>query len=474
METTWPPPQDHGDAGGRSPNYRLRRAMVFGAVAAVAAVIITVVARPGRDDGGPSASDVAAWDTIVLQDPTTGAISIRDRDGDEIATGATDLRGLVDVGAEGAVVVGVEGTPATDGLGIIDLETAEVRVLDVGGDDVHQVGDAPYLVAADADGTVLELVDPVAGTVTDLLVLAGRADAIADVASLRADPEVRHVAFTELRGSETVVVPLADGGDPVSLPGALADVAFGRVLTTTNRGDSVLVDLSRDDGTRVGTVETATPVAMMLVDDSTAIAVAADGTLSRLDFGSEDVSTSDDLAAALPVPPGSPTDGTFPLVAGGAVLADHTRLALFGDRFVAFLDTDGVLVKSVDVAELVEPVLDIDASDHCVLVAAGRSGPITYIDADTGGIITSATGATVRGVSADRCTAAIDQRAAADVVVGIGTNIVSPRTVAALSLDGTAVLQADATGTSVLVLDDDDDEPIDLADTRLVGVFARR
>ena len=161
--------------------------------------------------------------------------------------------------------MGVEGTPATDGLGIIDLETAEVRVLDVGGDDVHQVGDAPYLVAADADGTVLELVDPVAGTVTDLLVLAGRTDAIADVASLRADPEVRHVAFTESRGSETVVVPLADGGDPVSLPGALADVAFGRVLTTTNRGDSVLVDLSRDDGTRVGTVESATPVAMMLV-----------------------------------------------------------------------------------------------------------------------------------------------------------------------------------------------------------------
>ena len=445
--------------------------MVFGAVAAVVAVVIAVVARPGSDDGGPSASDVAAWDTIVLQDPTTGTISIRDRAGDEIATGATDLRGLVDVGAEGAVVVGVEGTPATDGLGIIDLGSAEVRVLDVGGDDVHQVGDAPYLVAADADGTVLELVDPVAGTVTDLLAFAGRADAIADVASLRADPEVRHVAFTELRGSETVVVPLADGGDPVSLPGALADVAFGRVLTTTNRGDSVLVDLSRDDGTRVGTVETATPVAMMLVDDSTAIAVAADGTLSRLDFGNEDVGTSGDLVGALPVPPGSPTDGTFPLVAGGAVLADHTRLALFGDRFVAFLGPDGALVKSVDVAELVAPVLGIDASDHCLLVAAG-SGPITYIDADTGGIITSATGAAVRGVSADRCAAAIDQRAAADVVVGIGTNIVSPRTVAALSLDGTAVLQADATGTSVLVLDGE--ETIDLADTRLVGVFARR
>jgi hypothetical protein len=472
MDTTWPPPADRGHEGGRYPNYRMRRAMVFGAAVAVVAVVVAVVVRPGGDDGTPSASDVAAWDTIVLQDPTTGAISIRDRTGDEIALGATDLRGLVDVGAEGAVVVGVEGTPATDGLGIIDLDTAEIRVLDVDGDDVHQVGGAPYLVAADADGTVLELIDPVSGTVTDLLALAERPDAIADVASLRADPEVRHVAFTELRGSETVVVSLTDDGDPVSLPGALADVAFGRVLTTTNRGDSVLVDLSRVDGTRVGTVETATPVAMMLVDDSTAIAVAADGTLSRLDFGNEDVSTTDDLVGALPVPPGSPTDGTYPLVASGAVLADHTRLALFGDRFVAFLGPDGVLVKSVDVAELVEPVLDIDAPDHCLLVAAGRSGPITYIDADTGGIITSATGAAVRGVSADRCTAAIDQRAAADVVVGIGTNIVSPRTVAALSLDGTAVLQADATGTSVLVLDGE--ETIDLADTRLVGVFARR
>ncbi|MEX1104799.1 MAG: hypothetical protein WEB78_01255, partial [Ilumatobacteraceae bacterium] len=448
MDTAWPPPDADGDEDDRYPNYRMRRAMVLGAVAVVVALVATIVVRRDSSDDESSRSGVAAWNTVVLQDPTTGAISIHDRSGDLIATGSTDLRGLIDVGAAGSVVVGVQGTPGADGLGVIDLSTGEVEPLDVRGDVVDQVGDAPYLVSSNAEGSVLELIDPIAATVTDLLALAGRDDAIADVASLRTDPELRHIAFTELRGAATVVVPLGtdgdgDGdGDAVSLPGALADMAFGRVLTVTNRGDSVLVDLSGDDGTRVGTVETATPVAMMLVDDSTAIAVTVDGTLSQLDFDGEDVSSRDDLIGVLPVPPGSPSDGTYRLVATGAVLADHTRLALFGDRFVAFLGPDGELVRSVDVAALVEPVLGVDAPDRCLLVAAGASGPITYIDATTGGIITSVTGAAVRGVASDRCTAAIDQRSAADVVVGIGTNVVSRRQVVALSLDGTAVLQA--------------------------------
>lgn len=471
MDTAWPPPDARSRAG--RPNYRLRRLVVLGAVVAVVAVVVALVVRRGEGDDGPSASGVAAWDVVVLQDPATGALSIHDRSGEPIATGSTELRGLVDVGAAGAVVVGVEGTPATDGLGVIDVATGSVTVLDVRGDEVHRIGDAPYLVSADTEGTVLELVDPATATVTDLLAAAGRADALADVASVRIDPEGGHVAFTELRGSATVVVPLGDGGgEPVSLPGALADMGFGRVLTTTNRGDSVLVDLSRTDGTRVGTVEAATPAALMLVGDSTAIAVGADGTLSRLDFGSEDVSTGDDLIAALPVPPGSPTDGTYRLVAGGSVLADHTRLALFGDRFVAFVGPDGALVRSVDMAELVSPASTVDVADQCLLVAAGTNGPITAIDAATGGIITSVTAAAVRGVSSDGCTAAIDQRTGNDVVVGLGTDVTSTRAVTAVSLDGTAVLQADATGTSVLVLDGE--TTVDLADTRMVGVFAQR
>ena len=71
---------------------------------------------------------------------------------------------------------------------------------------------------SDASGTGLELVDAGDGSTTDLLALADGDDPLADPGSVRVDDAATHVAYTDLRSSETVVVDVA-AGTGASLPG---------------------------------------------------------------------------------------------------------------------------------------------------------------------------------------------------------------------------------------------------------------
>ncbi len=491
MDTEWPPPSPDDAATAdhrRRPNYTARRVGVAAVlVGLVAAVVVWVVGRGGDDASGADDAD-GGWDVVVLQDPLSGAITVFDADGGLLTEVDTELRGLDDVGAVGVVVVGLEGDPVADGIGLVDLGAGTLTVVEVEGEDVRQLGRAPMLLSSTPRGDVLQLVDPVRGEVVDLLEAAGREGALADVDTVRLAPDRRRLAYTELRSFSTVVVRLdggqgdgddeggEDGGpaaaDAVSVPGSLVDLAFDRVLTSTDRGDSVLLDLYDVSGARLGTVETAEPVAAMLVGERSALTVAADGTVSTVDFEDERVTVATELDGQLPVAPGAPTDGTYQLVRAGAALADHTRMVLFGDRFVAFLDERGSLVQSLAVPEPVQPLLPVDETVQCVLVAPSQGGAITYLDAVTGAAITSVTSAVVRGVSADGCTAAIDRRSAADVVVGRGVNQVSARPLTAVSADGSSALQSDADSTTVLFLVEQ--RTVDLTEGRATGVFARR
>ena len=365
-----------------------------------------------------------------------------------------------------------------DGLGVLSLEDGSIDDLDVGFDQFRRLGRTSLLVAHDATGTGLELVDAASASTIDLLDLADGDDPLADPNSVRVDDESTHVAFTELRSFETVVVDVAERTG-TSLPGALADLAFDRVLTVTNRGDTVLLDLSDVSGERVGTVETAPVHGAMLVDESRAVIVTATGIVSIVDFGDESVDEVTRLAAVLPLPPGTDVTTDPEIIDGSAVLGGRTRMALFGDRFVAFIDDAGELVRSVDVPDRVTVFLDPVPADLCLSVG-DAGGPYTLLDARTGAIVTSFDDGALAGDSADGCAVAFSASGAGavDVVAGVELDQRLDDAVLAISADGTAAAQGNATSVSWVDLGDAETTElleIDVGDERVTAVaFATR
>jgi hypothetical protein len=489
MGASWPPPHEDDTRYGRGPNYRMRRTIVaVGALAVLAAVGggLWVAVGGGDDEAGPGAMEATDWNTVVIQRPdgsitlVGGADELASDDGvDEVDVATTSLRGVIDVGLSGSVVVGTSGSPSKDGLGVVDLDSGEITELGVGFDGVRRLAGSSYLVSYDAAGGGLELIDAATATVIDLLALVDGDDPLAAPESVRVDPETGHVAFTELRRFETVVVDVANETGQ-ALPGALVDLAFGRVLTVTNRGDTVLLDLSATDGTRIGTAEVAPIAAAMIVDEATAIAVAADGAVSRVTFADGDGSVEElpTLAGQLPTPPGSSSGEDAAvvddLVAGGLVANNHQRLVVFGDRFVAAVDATGGLAGSVDVAEQLDPFLDPDPFDRCITVGT-VGGPFTVVDTDTASIVTAFDDGSLINASQDGCVVVFRESTTSsrgDHIAGIGVDRRTNEPVIALAADGSAAIFGSTSGT--MLLDLTSGNTVQLTTDRATAAFTTR
>jgi hypothetical protein len=471
MDEAWPPPSiDDDPYGRRAPNYALRRAVVLIAVVAVVAVVAFVVFGRGDDDGDDGGTTASGWDVVVVQQ-SDGTVTVHDADGDELLSVESELVGVDDVGIAGAVVLGLDGDPVADGLGVLDLDGGGITDIEVSFDEVRRLGRSSLLVSFPSDGAGLELVVPADARTIDLVALADGSDPVVDPRTVQVDDAGALVAFDELRNSATVVVDVA-AETGTSLPGALVDLAFGRVLTVTNRGETVLLDLSEPTGERVGTVETPRVVAAMLVDASTAIVVTAEGLVSRVDFGDERVEEVVDLAPVLPVPPGADPAVDTEIVQQGVAMADRTRLALFGERYVAFLDEAGELVRSVDVPMRQQPRLDLTGAERCITVGAD-SGPATLLDGSTGAIVTAFAEGTVVAGSVDGCVVAVTDTTSG-VVSGLEVDRSVDGAVVALSDDGSATVQTAARSAELVAVDDDTD-PVELVDRRATSAaFARR
>lgn len=449
MGIPWPPPSadDHTYGAGRRPNYAMRRALVLASIVVVGAVGGWFVLGRNGDTESASGRDTPAWDAVVLQ-RTDGSITVVDRDGEELAEATTDLVGVTDIGLTGKVLLGLGGDPAATGIGVLSLDDGSIDEIDVAFDQFRLLGRSSLLVSYDPAGTGLELIDSAASSTIDLLDLAGGDDPLVDALSVRVDDEATHVAFTELRSAETVVVDVA-ARTGVSLPGALVELAFDRVLTSTNRGDTVLLDLSDVGGERVGTVETAPIVGAMLVDDSTAVVVTTSGVVSLVNFDDSSVDEVTRLATVLPLPPGTDVTTDPEIIDGAVAIAGRTRIALFGQRFVALVDQTGALVRSVDVAKRMTVFLDPLSSDQCLSVGE-PGGPYTLLDARTGAIITSFDDGSLVSNNDDGCIAAFRATGAtaSDVVAGVDLDRRLDDRVLALAADGSAAIQASASSVS--------------------------
>ncbi|MFM2072706.1 MAG: hypothetical protein RLZZ623_2970, partial [Actinomycetota bacterium] len=296
MTSPWPAPNadtgfpdDGSGAHDRRPNYRLRRAIAGLVVLAVLVGVAVVVVRRSSNTNGPGADAIRQWNTMVTQNATNHGISVFDRDGTLITTAGTDLVGLTDIGVDGVVLVGEGGDTAADGVGLLDLATGDVTALRLHSTLQPGAAGVPFRVGYDADSKALELLDAQRGEVVNLLRFAHADGPVVLPESVRVDPSGEHVAFTELTQTQTVLVDLATS-EEVSVPGLLADLAFDSMVTVTNRGDTVLLDLYDLTGARVGTVETPVPAAIMLVDATTALTVSKTGVIARVNFAKSSMS----------------------------------------------------------------------------------------------------------------------------------------------------------------------------------------
>ena len=130
--------------------------------------------------------------------------------------------------------------------------------------------------------------------------------------------------------------------------------------------------------------------------------------------------------------------------------------ALFGERFVVFVDAAGALVRSVDVADRVDVFLDPVTADQCLAVG-DEGGPYTLLDARTGVIVTSFDDGALVGHGADGCVVGFGAADAAgdDLVAGLigaaDADRVDQRLadrVLAVSGDGTAAIDTDGATVS--------------------------
>jgi hypothetical protein len=466
------------------PNFALRRATVVLAALLVVGGGIGFALSLGDDAGtdeqvaDAGAAVATSWDVVVLADPLTDTVTVHDATGAELARVSTDLQGVLDVGLAGVVVLGAAGDPVADGLGVLDLTTGAIARIDVGLPVVDRLGTSPYLLASDSTTGALGLVDVARARVIDLLALAGD-DAVVVPDTVRVSDDARFVAFSELRSGQTVVVDL---GPPdtaptvVVLPGLLADLTDTRVATTTNRGTTMLVDLYDTAGGRLGTTETVPLVGVMVVGDTTLLAVGTDTSAIRIDAAAGTAEADTVLRDRVRSVLGDMVPAAIE-ARSAQVVFDHRRLAVAGAGWSAIVDDAGTVVAATAVEGSSTTIGSASPAQRCVLVFGSPSEPSTLFDASTGTVIASFDPSVPIGASVDGCTVARQGFGTAPGawrgyrVVGPDLDIAPADRVVALAPDGSAAI---VSGDGTALLRFGDDTPLPLSTAMALGAFARR
>lgn len=450
-------------------------------VLVLAAAIVALVLSWGRGDDEPAVEapvvPARRWDSVVLVDPVAGRLVVSGREGDETAGGSTTLSGVLDVGLDGEVLVGVTGTPSIDGLGVVDLATGQVEALTVAHDRLVQLPGTALLVGSDtatATGAV-QLVDVARRKVTELGPLAG-AGAVILPDEVRASPDGRHIAFTDLGRATTVVLGVATGAT-ATMPGTIADLSTDRVATVTNRGPTVLVDLADLRGARLGTVEAPPLAGLLITGPTTAVAVSEGGAVLRLDFAegaaAETAQLASPLATSSIVTTVADAAPAQPAVLDAGIVAARQRIVVTLAGTVALIDPTGVVAATIEAAL---PLPRLDASHpgaRCVHVVGSAVEPSLVVDAASGSTLATVPAGALVARSADGCVAVVQAvgSTGSTVVAGdLELEVGDP--VLAVAADGSAILLGGPRPRVVLIAEDPTE--IELPQGGDAGAFARR
>lgn len=493
MSDDWPAPESADDAttaSNRRPparsrqSYALRQATVLLAVLVAAAAVVALVVSRGDDD--EQGADVPVveprgWDTVVLVDPTSDRLVVSGADGAEVGAGSTALSGLLDVGVDGVVLAGISGTPSVEGLGVIDLATGQVDRLTVAHDRLARLDATPLLIATDSAGATgsMQLVDVARRRVSELAPLAG-AGAVVLPDEVRASPDGRYVAFTDLSRATTVVLDVATGSR-ANVPGAVADVSLDRVATITNRGATVLVDLTDLRGTRLGTVETAPLAGVLITGPTEAIAVSTSGSVLRLDFAEGSSDATSQLASPDPATSATaagdddagPAGQVSDVVLDIGVVAARQRLAVTLPGTLVLVGTDGEVAATIEAA-LPLPRLDGNLPGaRCLHVIGSSVEPSLLVDATTGTKVGTVAAGSLVALAADGCVAVVQALGSTvSSIVGDGIELEVGDPVLAVAPDSTAILLGGVRPRIVLL--DGSSTEVALPRVGTAGTFATR
>ncbi len=420
---------------GGEPNYLVRRAVAVGVVVAAIAGIGIVVGRIiDADDGGASgAPDAAEWnaavvvtdDEVRLVDPVNGDVTDR-YPADEallanrsVATGSTFLT----INTFGRVTE-------------LDLADGSIRRFSAPEDSspVVSTDHASIVLAGPVQGGNVVVVDTVARTTRDIGRLAAIADPLMFVDEVLVNEPGTHVAVSDASTFQSVLVDVVVG-TAVLLAGQVVALDHETVVTAQRAGAEAELEFYDLTGDRRGSVVVPSPEATLLTDATSALVVAADGTIVRA------------AANGAVDDGGNVGDGSPVEVSGGSPAFGSERLLVSTADEVVLLDAEGAVVGRASGELLSRP----GRPSRCAVVGnALPSGTALHVDLDDGAVLGEFGGGAVTSASADGCTVAAADGA---IVVRSGSQVDVERTGGAFTItpDGAAVVVTTSTGARLEV-----------------------
>ncbi|MGI9645234.1 MAG: hypothetical protein ACR2O6_08000 [Ilumatobacteraceae bacterium] len=476
MSTSSPPPFDDGgglpntgldgDAGGENlwpggssggePNYLIRRALAVAAVVAAVAAIGIVVGRIiDAGDSDPSdAPDAAEWnravvvtdDEIRVVDPQTGDVGERypaDEallDNRSVATGDTFLT----VNAVGRVTE-------------LDLTDGSIRRFRASEDSSPLVStdNASIVLIGPGQGGNVFVVDTATETIVDIGRLAGIDDPLMFVDDVLVNEPGTHIAVSDARTFQSVLVDIV-AETAVLLAGQVIALDHDTVVTAQRAGAEAELEFYDLAGDRRGSVDAPSPQATMLIDSTTALVVAGDGTIVRASAGG----AVDDG--------GNVGDDEAVDVAGGSPASGSEWLVVSTTDEVVLLDAKGAIVARAP-GQLLSPA---DRPTRCIVVGSAlASRTAVHLDLDDGAVLGEIDGGAVTSTSTEGCTVAAGDGGTV-VRSGIPVDVDAPTGTLTITPDGGAVVVTTARGARLATIPADDGEDEDADPVRLAVVPA--
>ena len=445
----------------------MRRVGAIGAAVAVVAVSVIVIGRSlGGDDGRSSAGEVEAeWNRVVVL--TERAINVIDPASGEVDDTFNVTTDLLD---DQSLVNGPMLATMTDfgRIAVYNLTDGSVRRGQAGVDETmlrSRDHDDLLFIGSDVGGD-LTLIDLSERSILSVADLAALDSPLMFANAARANPAGTHVAVSDGRSFQTIVIDVAEEA-AIPIAGQIVAINDEVVVTAQRAGATTELEFYDLAGERLGSVDVPTPVATLLTGDDEVITVDATGAIR--------IAKPDDVSDAgqVVVPATEPdTDDAPATPSSGVETASNTRLVVTDDSDTFVIDDRGEQLF-FNTGLVTSP---ISGPTVCASVGGGFGSTSTIVDLDRGRVLADLDGLSVSLTSVDGCTAALLGRGTVlddepRVLVddeGTGTLVwhdgdlveIRGNSVAAIAPDGGSAAVIDGDTTVLVDLNDGDGLPL--------------
>ncbi len=444
----------------------------------IVSVIVIARAFDGEDGRSSAGSVDADWTHVVAL--TNDAINVIDPGSGELVDSYPATGSLLD---DQSLVSGPMLITMTDfgRLSIVDLTDGSVRRGQAGTDETllrSRDHEDLALIGSDVGGD-LTVVDLSERTILSVADVAGLDSPLMFADAARANPGGTHVAVSDGRSFQTIVVDIAEAA-AIPLAGQIVAINDRVVVTAQRAGASTELEFYDLDGEREGSIDLPTPVAAMLTSDDDVVTVGADGAVR--------IATAANVRDVDPIlrPRGDSDDEGDPVSpTAGVDTASRTRLLVSDGADTWVVDDQGETLL-FNANTVTSPVSGLT---RCVNIGGSFGNTSTIVDVDRGQIIGDLDGLLVSLTSVDGCTASLlgngsvlgdEPTIRFDGEPGTGTSVwfdgglveIRGDSVAAIAPDGAAAAVID--GTETLLVELDDGSAVTVAAEPVVVHFADR